>query len=141
MCVPATRAFPPSLHPHAPTAPLTRAHTIGPMRSPQGEGSDERCENGEGAACERLAEGNELIMKLQEKSRANKEKNARAQYDKTVRMLQYGDYFDAMDKNLVQMPNGKYTTLDMQTYWKLRKEGRIDPGSIDRIDFNVREDS
>ena len=57
-----------------------------------GVGSDERCENGEGAACERLAEGNELVAKLQARSRANKEKNAAALIDKTVMQLGYSDF-------------------------------------------------
>ena len=42
-----------------------------------GEGSAERCENGQGAACDKLADGSELILQLQEQSRANKEKRAR----------------------------------------------------------------
>ena len=41
------------------------------------EGSAERCENGEGAACDRLAGGSELILELQKQSRDNKEKRAR----------------------------------------------------------------
>ena len=42
-----------------------------------GEGSAERCESGEGAACDKLAGGSELILELQKKSRDNKEKRAR----------------------------------------------------------------
>ena len=42
-----------------------------------GEGSAERCESGEGAACDRLAGGSELILELQQQSRTNKEKRAR----------------------------------------------------------------
>lgn len=102
-----------------------------------GEGSDERCENGEGAACERLAEDIPIVRQLQEKSRVNKEKNAVELFDKTVRQLGYSDFFDAIDKNLVQLPNGTYTTLSGKTYTKLRKEGRIDVGAVDRVDFNA----
>ena len=39
------------------------------------DGNDERCENGEGAACARLAGDNDLIKKLQEQSKRNKAKN------------------------------------------------------------------
>ena len=42
-----------------------------------GEGSAERCESGEGAACDKLAGGSELILELQKRSRDNKEKRAR----------------------------------------------------------------
>jgi len=42
-----------------------------------GEGSAERCESGEGAACDKLAGGSELILELQKQSRTNKEKRAR----------------------------------------------------------------
>ena len=42
-----------------------------------GEGSAERCESGEGAACDKLAGGSELILELQKQSRDNKEKRAR----------------------------------------------------------------
>eukprot|EP00966_Prymnesium_polylepis_P188004 4358082-Prymnesium_polylepis.1 len=39
------------------------------------DGNDERCENGEGAACARLAGDNELVKRLQEQSKRNKAKN------------------------------------------------------------------
>uniref|UniRef100_A0A7S0LC77 PS II complex 12 kDa extrinsic protein n=1 Tax=Coccolithus braarudii TaxID=221442 RepID=A0A7S0LC77_9EUKA len=96
-------------------------------------GSAERCEGGEGDACTSLAEGNALILQLQARSRQNKEKNERELYDKTVRQLGYTDYFDALDKNLVQLPDGKYTLLDPAEYGKLRKEGKIKIGSIDQL--------
>ena len=102
-----------------------------------GVGDDSRCENGEGAACAALAEGNELVLRLQEKSRLNKEKNAQELYDKTVRQLGYSSFFDTLDdKNLVQLPDGKYATLDAETYARLRSQGRIDVGAIDRVDRN-----
>jgi hypothetical protein len=98
-----------------------------------GEGSAERCENGQGEACNRLAEGNELILKLQEQSRVNKEKNARQLYEQTIRNLNYGEYFDALDKNLVQLPNGKFASYDIETYTKLRKDGKIKIGAFDQL--------
>lgn len=97
------------------------------------EGSAERCENGEGAACDRLAGGSELILELQKQSRDNKEKNAKQLYEQTVRNLNYGEYFDAVDKNLVQLPDGKFAAYDIETYTKMRKEGRIKIGSFDTL--------
>lgn len=98
-----------------------------------GEGSAERCENGEGAACERLSDGSEYIRKLQQQSRDNKEKNARQLYEQTIRNLNYGEYFDSLDKNLVQLPNGKFAAYDTETYVRLRKEGKIEIGAFDRL--------
>lgn len=98
-----------------------------------GEGSAERCENGEGAACERLADGSEYIRKLQKQSRDNKEKNARQLYEQTIRNLNYGEYFDSLDKNLVQLPNGKFAAYDTETYVRLRKEGKIKIGAFDQL--------
>ena len=40
------------------------------------------CTYGEGDGCEALAEGNELILKLQKKSRDNREKNELELYEK-----------------------------------------------------------
>ena len=57
-----------------------------------GEGSAERCESGEGAACDKLAGGSELILELQKQSRDNKEKNAKQLYEQTIRNLNYGEY-------------------------------------------------
>ena len=57
-----------------------------------GEGSAERCESGEGAACDKLAGGSELILELQKQSRDNKEKNAKKLYEQTIRNLNYGEY-------------------------------------------------
>ena len=42
-------------------------------------GNDERCEMGTGEACERLADGNEYIRQLQEKTKAK-----RAEYEKSM---------------------------------------------------------
>jgi hypothetical protein len=98
-----------------------------------GEGSAERCESGEGAACDRLAGGSELILELQQQSRTNKEKNAEQLYEQTVRNLNYGAYFDAFDKNLVQLPNGKFAAYDIETYTQMRKDGKIKIGSFDTL--------
>ena len=67
------------------------------------QGSDERCENGEGAACERLAGDNDLIRQLQAQSKRNKAKNAEKIYDQTVMQLNYAEYFDSMDLNMINI--------------------------------------
>ena len=91
------------------------------------------CTFGEGDRCEELAEGNELILKLQAKSRANKEKNERELYEKTVSMLGYDDFFTSVDKALIQNADGSYSALSMEEYAKYRKEGKISAGSVDRM--------
>ena len=147
-----------------------------------GEGSAERCESGEGEACDKLAGGSELILELQEQSRTNKEKrarwsahgpwrgpragasrcpgraarpgpearpcslsqgpilltphsrrNAKQLYEQTIRNLNYGEYFDAVNKNLVQLPNGKFAAYDIETYTQMRKDGKIRIGSFDTL--------
>lgn len=98
-----------------------------------GVGSEERCENGEGEACERLADGNPLILELQQRSRDNKEKRERELFDKTVRQLGYSDFFDTLDQNLVRLPNGNYTVLGPSEYAAARKAGKIKIGSVDEL--------
>ena len=98
-----------------------------------GTGSAERCENGEGEACSRLADGNDYIMKLQARSRANKEKNARELYEKTVRQLGYSDFMDQLNLNLVLLSNGSYAVLTPEVYAEKRKAGKIKPGSVDEL--------
>ena len=98
-----------------------------------GKGSAERCESGEGEACERLAGGNEYVRALQERSRRNKQKNADKVWDQTVMQLSYDEYFATLDRNLVLQPNGKYAVLSQQDYAKMRKAGQIKPGGIDRL--------
>ena len=65
-------------------APIPAARAEAPVKTTDykgfnlfGEGSAERCENGQGAACAQLADGSELILQLQEQSRTNTEKRAR----------------------------------------------------------------
>ena len=98
-----------------------------------GTGSDTRCENGEGEACTDLAEGNEYIRKLQERSKANKAANEKKLYDKTVRQLGYSDFFDGMDLYLVQKSDGKYATLTAEQYSAAKKAGKIEQGNVDLL--------
>jgi len=96
-------------------------------------GSAERCEYGEGEACERLAEGNPYILALQKKSRAGREEIKDKLFDKTVTTMGYDGYFGAIDKSMVQAPDGSYRLLDAEEYSRLRKQGKIKPGAIDKL--------
>jgi hypothetical protein len=98
-----------------------------------GKGNAERCVNGEGEACDRLAEGNEYVRMLQERSRLNKQKNADRVEALTVMQLSYDEYFATLDKNMVLQPNGKYAVLSTEEYARLRKAGQIRPGGVDRL--------
>ena len=91
------------------------------------------CTFGEGDRCAELAEGNELILKLQAKSRENREKNERELYEKTISMLGYDDFFTTVDKALVQNADGSYSALTMEEYSAARKAGKVATGSVDRI--------
>ena len=42
-----------------------------------------------------------------------------------------GEYFDAVDKNLVQLPDGKFAAYDIETYTQMRKDGKIKIGAFD----------
>jgi len=84
------------------------------------------CVFGEGDGCEALAEGNELILKLQKKSRDNREKNEKELYEKTVAMLGYDDFFTTVDKVMVRIDGSdKYKALTMQEYSDAKKAGKI----------------
>lgn len=102
-----------------------------------GKGTAERCVNGEGEACDRLAGGNEYVRMLQERSRVNKQKNADKVESQTVMQLAYDDYFATLDKNMVLLPNGKYAVLSTEEYARLRKAGQIQPGGVDRLLVNL----
>lgn len=96
-------------------------------------GSEERCENGEGAACERLAGGNEYVKSLQERSRLNKEANVAKVWDQTIMALNYDEYFTTLDKNMVKLPNGSFAVISTEEYSALRKAGRIKVGGFDTV--------
>lgn len=53
------------------------------------DGDAVRCENGVGAACDAAAEGNELIQKLQERSRANRARNEEDVQERSTRNIGY----------------------------------------------------
>ena len=70
---------------------------------------------------------------LQERSKTNKEKNAANVWDKTVMSMGYDEYFAAVDKNMVLLPNGKYALLSTEDYTRRRKAGQIKVGAVDRL--------
>jgi len=108
----------------------TRADLLGG----QGQG----CTFGDGSGCDALAEGNELILKLQKKSRDNKEKYELELYEKTTAMLGYDDYLMAADKVMVRInASGKYQSLTLPEYYDAKKAGRLSPGDngIENLDF------
>lgn len=117
----------------AAAASTPRAVVASTRDSLLGVGSASRCESGQGEACEALADGNEYVRKLQERSRLNRAKYEQELFDKTVRQLGYSEYFDAIDKNLVQLPDGKYALLTAEQYSGLRKAGKMELGSIDKL--------
>lgn len=106
-------------------------------------GSAERCESGEGEACERLAGDNAYVKMLQERSRAKKAARVDEIFEKNVRQVGYSDYFDSLDRNMVLMPKckenedakatscGAYKLFTNEEYQKLKKEGFIETGSVD----------
>ena len=99
------------------------------MLGGQGQG----CTFGEGAKCDDLAEGNELILKLQKQSRDNKEKYERELYEKTIAMLGYDDALMAVGKNLVLKPDGKYAALSDAEYQAAKKAGKIVRNQVDEL--------
>ncbi|KAJ1635418.1 hypothetical protein T492DRAFT_966244 [Pavlovales sp. CCMP2436] len=74
------------------------------------DGDSVRCENGTGAACDAAAEGNALILKLQERSRLNRvanEANTRRRQENE----RYDDYFRALGQKVVEKEGGGYILM------------------------------
>ena len=109
--------------------------------SPRAEllgGGGSGCVYGEGDGCADVAEGNELILKLQQKSRENKAKNELELYEKTTAMLGYDDFMIASGKVMVRTDaSGKFKALTTEEYYAAKKAGRISPGDngIENLDF------
>ena len=123
-----------AIAPALPALASTRADLLGGG----GGGATGKCVFGEGPGCTELAEGNELILKLQQKSRDNKEKNELELYEKTTAMLGYDDYLIASDKVMVRVDlKGKFKALTPNEYNEAKKAGRISPGDngIDNLDI------
>lgn len=83
--------------------------------------------------CGQEGDSDPLSVYIRRKSKENRQKYVDEIYDKTVRQLGYSDYFDAIDQNLVQLPDGKYTLLSTEEYSKARAAGKIKIGGVDRL--------
>ena len=115
--------------------PLHAAHAS--LRAELLGGQGQGCTYGEGDKCAELAEGNELILKLQKRSRDNKEKNELDLYEMNVAKLGYDDYLMSSDKVMVRTDaSGKYKALTLEQYYAAKKAGRLSPGvnGIENLD-------
>eukprot|EP00904_Undaria_pinnatifida_P003394 jgi/Undpi1/13055/HiC_scaffold_8.g02717.m1 len=83
-----------------------------------------RCITGEGAQCDDLAEGNELIKSLQAKSALSKDFYIQQTLDK-YNDHNFKDYFRAENKHMVKHKNGKYEILTNAEYTQAEKEGIV----------------
>jgi len=80
------------------------------------------CVMGEGLGCDELSEGNPLIMKLQQRSKENKEKTLAELQDKWYQG--YKDYFSfGYSKELVKTEGGKWELRDPEN--AVQKASRI----------------
>ncbi|CBJ29773.1 conserved unknown protein [Ectocarpus siliculosus] len=83
-----------------------------------------RCITGEGAQCEDLAEGNELIKSLQAKSAISKDRYFQETLD-TYNVHNFKDYFKAESKHMVKHNTGKYEILTNAEYAAAEKAGKV----------------
>ena len=115
--------------------PATAAHASKRADSPNdnGTGCSAGADDENVDRCNELAEGNEYILALQEKSRKNRKKNIDETYELNIRKLGYDEYLEGFDKALIQLPDQSYTTVDMETYAQMRKDGKIKVGAVDTI--------
>mmetsp|Transcript_24313 Transcript_24313/g.31579 ORF Transcript_24313/g.31579 Transcript_24313/m.31579 type:complete len:171 (+) Transcript_24313:65-577(+) len=101
---------------------LSQPVNAGVINAPQ-------CVDGVGSSCEAMAEGNELIAKLQKRSAENRERYAQETLDR-YNENNFVDYFKAIDKKLVKKPDGKYELLTFKEYATLEKSGKIKDGKF-----------
>ncbi|CAN0515146.1 unnamed protein product [Ectocarpus sp. 12 AP-2014] len=81
-----------------------------------------RCITGEGAQCEDLAEGNELIKSLQAKSALSKDRYFQETLDT---YNDFKNYFRAESKHMVKHNTGKYEILTNAEYAAAEKAGKV----------------
>ena len=82
------------------------------------------CANGEGSDCDRLAEGNEYIKSLQQRSIENKEANQRESLN-AFYMKNYPDVFAVDGKKMVKKTDGSFALYDASDLARLTNEGKI----------------
>ncbi|CAN0015234.1 unnamed protein product [Ascophyllum nodosum] len=83
-----------------------------------------RCITGEGANCDDLAEGNELIKSLQAKSVLSKDKFFKETLEK-YNEHNFKDYFRAENKHMVRHKDGRYEILTNADYDEAEKAGKV----------------
>mmetsp|Transcript_5589 Transcript_5589/g.13154 ORF Transcript_5589/g.13154 Transcript_5589/m.13154 type:complete len:178 (+) Transcript_5589:44-577(+) len=82
------------------------------------------CAYGSGEGCDDLAEGNEFIRQLQEKSAANKEKNeSDALY--AFYMKNYPDVFAVSGKTMIKKADGTFLLVSGEELMALKKDNKI----------------
>ncbi|KAG8463790.1 hypothetical protein KFE25_004063 [Diacronema lutheri] len=86
------------------------------------DGNAVRCENGTGDACEAAAEGNELIKRLQEQSRANRDRNEQDVRARWTRNAGYDEYFAVYGLKVVPKEGGGYALMAEGEYAQLQKQ-------------------
>lgn len=82
------------------------------------------CALGEGDGCADIAEGNEFIKSLQEKSSAKKDVYIKEALD-AYNMKNYPDFFQSIGKVMLKKPDGTFATYSEEEFSKLRAAGRI----------------
>ncbi|KAJ1625017.1 hypothetical protein T492DRAFT_880871 [Pavlovales sp. CCMP2436] len=88
------------------------------------DGDSVRCENGTGAACDAAAEGNALILKLQERSRLNRvanEVNTRRRWEANVG---YDDHFKMLGQKIVEKEGGGYMLMPEKEYNEMLRQSK-----------------
>lgn len=88
--------------------------------------SSKYCAGGVGEGCEDRAEGNEYIKRLQEKSAANREANAKEAL-LAYQMKNYPDFFASLNppRYLVKKPDGTFEVFTDAELAELKKAGKI----------------
>ena len=86
--------------------------------------SSKYCASGVGEGCNDLAEGNEFIKSLQEKSAANREANAREALN-AFYMKNYPDFFASTGKTLVKKPDGTFAVFSEEEFLQLKEQNKI----------------
>jgi hypothetical protein len=87
--------------------------------------SSKYCAYGQGDGCEELAGGNQLILELQRRSSANKEKII-AEAENAFYNKNYPDFLAVVGKTMVQKPDGSgFILVDDAELSKLKQNGKI----------------
>mmetsp|Transcript_17887 Transcript_17887/g.27807 ORF Transcript_17887/g.27807 Transcript_17887/m.27807 type:complete len:187 (+) Transcript_17887:70-630(+) len=82
------------------------------------------CALGEGDGCADIAEGNEFIKSLQEKSAAKKDVYVKEALD-AYNMKNYPDFFQSIGKVMVKKSDGTFATFSEEEFGKFKAAGRI----------------